>query len=156
MSLRLSNDKPSAIFRLRGTYTPANDGSGSHAALSSAANDAAMPDASATGDVHALLGISIETITSAMAQCASLPATGTASNIQSQPEAVEALARPIDPTALAEKIVKHLFNYLSSFVSGGGGFSPETYVPLGVITKWYENFLGKVKAGGLGFLERND
>jgi protein Hikeshi len=115
-----------------------------------------MSDAPITGDVHALLGISIETIASATAHCGSLPATGIA-NAQSQPYAPSgAVTKSMDPTALAEKIVKHLFNYLSSFVSGGSGLSPETYVPLAVITKWYENFLGKVKAGGIGFLERDD
>jgi hypothetical protein len=62
----------------------------------------------------------------------------------------------VDPTALAEKIVKHLFNYLTSFATGGEALSPETYVPLGAVTKWYDNFLGKVKAGGVGFLERDD
>lgn len=154
IAFRLSNQKPSAIFRLRGTYTPANDSSGSHAAFTSAANDATMSDAPITGDAHALLGISIETIDSVMAQCASLSTTGTA-NAQSQSSGYTiALTRPIDPTTLAEKIVKHLFNYLSSF--GGSDLSPETYIPLAVITKWYENFLGKVKAGGIGFLERTD
>ncbi|KAF8470369.1 hypothetical protein JB92DRAFT_3056095 [Gautieria morchelliformis] len=151
----LSNAKPSAIFRLRGTYTPADGSSGSHAAFSSVANGATMNDVSATGDLHALLGLSIEPLSSALAQCASLP--GTSSHIQPQPSGpAGALTRSIDPTALAEKVVKHLFNYLSSFVSGGGGLSPEAYVPLAAITKWYENFLGKVKAGGIGFLERDD
>jgi len=55
---------------------------------------------------------------------------------------------------LAERIVKHLFNYLSSFATSGG-VTPETYVPLGAITKWYESFLSKIKAGGTGFLERD-
>ena len=116
-----------------------------------------MADASMTGDAHALLGISIETVSSAVAQCASLPSTGVASNAQFQSSGLSgAIARSIDPTTLAEKVVKHLFNYVSSFVSGGGGLSPETYVPLTAITKWYETFLGKVKAGGIGFLERED
>ena len=117
-----------------------------------------MPDASMAGDVNALLGICIETVSSAMAQCASLPSTGISSNVQpAQPSGTAGvLTRSIDSTTLAEKIVKHLFNYLSSFASGGGGLSPEIYVPLTAITKWYEIFLSKVKAGGIGFLERND
>jgi hypothetical protein len=116
-----------------------------------------MNDVSITEDPHAVLGLSIETLSSALAQCASLP--GTSSNAQPQPSLAEpasVLTRSIDPTALAEKVVKHLFNYLSSFVSRGGGLSPETYVPLAAITKWYEIFLGKVKVGGISFLERDD
>jgi len=147
----LSNDKPSAIFRLRGTYTAANDTSGSHAAFSSAANDATMSDASsAGGDTQALLGISIEPLPTALAQCSSLP--------QTQAQSSGSVSRPTDPTALAEKVVKHLFNYLSSFATGTGGsaLTPETYVPLGAVTKWYDNFLGKVKASGTGFLDRED
>lgn len=59
-----------------------------------------------------------------------------------------------DPTVLAERIVKHLFNYVSGFVSGpGGGITPDSAVQMGVIAKWYENFIGKVKAGGVSFLE---
>ena len=62
-----------------------------------------------------------------------------------------------DPTMLAERIVKHLFNYISGFTGGGGGMmTPEAMIPMGVIAKWYESFLNKVKAGGVGFLERDD
>jgi hypothetical protein len=61
-----------------------------------------------------------------------------------------------DPTVLAERIVKHLFNYVSGFVGGGSGITPESAVPMGVIVKWYDSFLSKVRAGGVGFLERGD
>lgn len=62
-----------------------------------------------------------------------------------------------DATLMAERVVKHLFNYLSSFVgSGPGGFAPDVLVPMGMIAKWYDSFLSKVKAGGIGFLERGD
>jgi hypothetical protein len=60
-----------------------------------------------------------------------------------------------DPTLLAERIVKHLFNYVSGFV-GGSGVTPEVAVPMSIIAKWYESFMGKVRAGGIGFLERGD
>ena len=58
-----------------------------------------------------------------------------------------------DPTVLAERIVKHLFNYLSGF-AGGGGVTPESVVPMNIIAKWYDIFLSKMRAGGIGFLER--
>ena len=59
-----------------------------------------------------------------------------------------------NPTALAEKIVKNLFNYVSGFV--GGVVTPETFVPINVIVRWYEAFQAKLKAGGIGFLELVD
>jgi Protein of unknown function (DUF775) len=61
-----------------------------------------------------------------------------------------------DPTLLAERIVKHLFNYVSGFVGGGGGVTPESAVPMSIIAKWYESFMSKVRAGGVGFLERGE
>jgi hypothetical protein len=54
---------------------------------------------------------------------------------------------------LAERIVKLLFNYISDFTGGGSGLmSPQAMIPTGmsVIAK---NFLNKVEAGGVGFLE---
>lgn len=65
---------------------------------------------------------------------------------------------PPDPTLLAEKIVKNLFNYVSGFVPGGGSgqVTPDSVVPMGVIAKWYEKFMTKVKAGGIGFLDREE
>lgn len=63
-----------------------------------------------------------------------------------------------DPTLFAEQIVKNLFNYVSGFAPGGGGtaITPDSLVPMGVIAKWYEKFLSKVKAGGVGFLENEE
>ncbi len=59
-----------------------------------------------------------------------------------------------DPTFLAERIVKHLFNYISGFL--GDGLGPDVMVPMALVAKWYESFLGKVRAGGVGFLERGE
>jgi len=114
-----------------------------------------MRSASPAADVNALLGISIEELSSVLAQCGTLPVVSFLPN--SEPSAPGgAVARSIDPTVLGEKIVKHLFNYISSFATGGEGLTPDTYIPLGAIAKWYDNFLGKVKASGIGFLERED
>ncbi|TDL20679.1 DUF775-domain-containing protein [Rickenella mellea] len=137
----ISNDKPSAIFRLRGTYSSSTPLS--HAAFS---NPGTPADVSMT-DVPAVLGISVEPIPAIVSQLASLPSSLTPSRG----------VPGIDLTLLAERIVKHLFNYLSSFATGSSGtFSPENYVQLGTISKWYENFVNKVKVGGIGFLERDD
>jgi len=141
----LSNEKPSAIFRLRGNYAPQSSTSTAHSAFSSGTNtptinvDGPMDQAA---EVTAVLGFAIEPLTSILAQMATLP-TAVAKPQQS------ALS---DTTLLAEKIVKHLFNYVSGFVSGSG-ITPESAVPMGIIARWYESFIGKVKAGGVGFLE---
>ena len=49
-------------------------------------------------------------------------------------------ATPSDPGLVAEKVVRHLFNYLSSFSTA---LTPDSAIPLGVITRWYESFLTK-------------
>lgn len=139
LSLRLSNEKPSAIFRLRGTFTP-NTASSTHTAFSSAplsAQDIA-------NDVTAVLGLSVEPLVQIQTQMSTLPS------------AVAKSDPARDPTVLAERIVKHLFNYVSGFVGGGGGVTPESAVPMSIIAKWYDSFMNKVRAGGVGFLERGD
>ncbi len=73
-----------------------------------------------------------------------------------------ALAKPnpnpaADATLLAERIVRHLFNYLSSFVGGNpNAMAPDMMIPMGMVAKWYENFMGKVRNSGIGFLERQE
>ena len=140
----LSNEKPSAVFRLRGTYTPAQ--LQSHSTLSSA---------SAANDVTAVLGIAVEPIQTVEAQI------NAQANVQSTENQTQAGGNqlvkfgtqgPTDPAILAERIVKHMFTYLSSF----GSVSPETVVPLSIIRKWYDNFLVKVRSGSLAFLENQD
>jgi len=137
----LSNDKPSAIFRLRGTFS-------SQSTFNHASFQGAVDPSVATGDTTAILGISVEPLVDIQTQLSSLPS---------------ALVKPQsapDATLLAEKIVKHLFNYMSSFVSGSGGSSSvlarDSYVQMGVVTKWYENFMNKVRSVGIGFLDKQD
>ncbi|KAF9525256.1 hypothetical protein CPB83DRAFT_818788 [Crepidotus variabilis] len=131
----LSNEKPSAIFRLRSTFS---------SSTTSATQDRFSSFLAAPNDVIAILGLSIEPLAQLQVQLASLQSAGVL--VESRPD----LTR--DPAALAERIVKHLFNYISGFT--GGGVTPEVAVPMSLIAKWYESFLGKVRAGGVGFLER--
>jgi hypothetical protein len=136
----LSNEKPSAIFRLRGTYS----GETSSAAQNKFSTfSSAQPGAQQ--DVTAILGLSIE------------PLMQIQSQLQSLPSAVASPGSDLtrDPTKLAERIVKHLFNYISGFTSGGP-LSPDLAIPISLIAKWYETFLSKVRAGGIGFLERGE
>ncbi|KAJ7628734.1 hypothetical protein FB45DRAFT_919127 [Roridomyces roridus] len=138
----LSNDKPSAIFRLRGTFTNAQAQSTIHSALSTA--QSMMEDSHTAVDVTAILGLSIEPLADIARQ-----------QVPSGAGAVAAPAAGLrDPTVLAERVVKHLFNYISGFT--GGGVGPDVAVPMSIIAKWYESFLGKVRNGGVGFLERSD
>lgn len=60
-----------------------------------------------------------------------------------------------DATVLAERIVKHLFNYLSGFASGGP-LTPDVAIPMGTIVRWYESFISKIKNSGIGFLENQE
>ncbi|KAG6876330.1 hypothetical protein C0993_003966 [Termitomyces sp. T159_Od127] len=140
MVRQLSNEKPSAIFRLRGTFNQPGSSSAAHTAFSTTGASALA----GADDVTAVLGLAIEPLSQIQSELAALP----------QP-----LVRPIstsvqDATLLAERIVKHLFNYISGFV--GGIVTPELSVPMSVLAKWYDIFLGKVKAGGVGFLEKTE
>ncbi len=93
-----------------------------------------------------MLGISVEPLPQVLEQVSVLHAT------PSKP--TPALS---DATGLAEKIVKHLFNFISGFVSGSGtSLSPDSMVPMSLIARWYESFLAKARAGGVGFLDRQE
>lgn len=97
-------------------------------------------------EVTAVLGLSIEPLPQIQTQISGLPSAVAKSDTTDISK---------DPGVLAERIVKHLFNYVSGFV-GGSGVTPELAVPMNIIAKWYESFMGKVRAGGIGFLERGD
>lgn len=133
---RLSNDKPSAIFRLRGNFAASS--SETHAVFSGVSTPIA--DVTPHG-VQAILGLAIEPLPQILAEVAALPS---------------AVAQKRDPatdaTLLAERTVKHLFNYLSGFAQGGT-LTPESAVPMGMIVRWYDSFVSKVRNSGIGFLE---
>ncbi|KAI0800074.1 DUF775-domain-containing protein [Fomes fomentarius] len=135
----LSNEKPSAIFRLRGTYSAQS--TNTHAVFTDAANDAGP------SDVTAFLGLSVEPLPQIMQEVSVLPSS-----------VAKAQANPVaDATLMAERVVKNLFNYVSSFVGGNpSAISPDLMIPMGMIAKWYENFVSKVRSSGVGFLERQD
>lgn len=135
---RLSNEKPSAIFRLRGNFVSQTTSS------QAAFFNPAQPTTGA--GVTAVLGISIEPLPQIFEQVNALPSAMT-----------KPAPGPSDGAVLAEKIVKHLFNYISGFVSGSGtSLSPDSMVPMNLIARWYESFLSKIRAGGVGFLDRQE
>lgn len=61
-----------------------------------------------------------------------------------------------DPVYLAERIIKHLQNYINSFVGDKIAPGVDVAVPLSLLAKWYENFMTRLKTSGAGFLERNE
>jgi hypothetical protein len=156
---RLSNDKPSAIFRLRSAFSSISappSGISTPSAFTSAA-----PLSSAPGQVTAILGLALEPLEAIAAQLATLSQNQVqnAMNITPTPTPISSLA-PItkspDPIILAEKVAKHMFHYISGFVPAGTGIGPDSTVPMGIIARWYESFVGKVRAGGVGFLDRDE
>ncbi|KAF6756018.1 hypothetical protein DFP72DRAFT_964694, partial [Ephemerocybe angulata] len=147
----LSNDKPSAVFRVRGTFSNSSGGGGgggggggSGRVFGGVGGEGDM--GGMNEDVTAILGLAIEPLDAIAAQ---LPSPNGANNATSSSTALVKTPSLGDTVALAERIVKHLFNYVSGF-SGGQG---DVLVPMSVIMKWYENFTNKLKTGGVGFLE---
>lgn len=135
----LSNDKPSAIFRLRGNFN-SNQTSNAHSMFESTGTEPQSPN---SGSVTAVLGIAIEPLPQILQEVSTLPSaiTPTRNSVA-------------DATIMAERIVKHLFNYVGGFT--GGMMTPDTTVPLGIIARWYESFVGKVRVGGVGFLDNQE
>ncbi|KAH7101245.1 DUF775-domain-containing protein [Auriculariales sp. MPI-PUGE-AT-0066] len=131
----LSNDKPSAIFRLRGTYTSE---SSAHSSLSTA-----MTVGSSSSSTDLMVGIALEPLSAILEQ-------------QQQSHLSTVATAPVNATDLAEKIVKNLFNYLGSFVGGGDvrTLDPSTGVPIGYVKNWYDGFMSKLRNGGTAFLDR--
>ena len=133
---RLSNEKPSAIFRVRGTFGASDYAGSQRFTQTFQQSQALIPGSAASGNVNvtALLGIAIEPIDAVMSQIATLPSSSSKS--------------VADPAVLAERIARHLLNFTSSF-----GL---TSIPQRAIEQWYESFCGKVRAMGTSFLERVD
>jgi hypothetical protein len=129
---RLSNEKPSAIFRVRGSFGVSQ--------TSETSQQLILASSQASGTT-AQLGIAIEPIEVVMAQISSL---STPTN------------KPVgDPATIAEQVGKHLVNYLSGFAETVPG-TGQMYVPMNAVSRWYESFMNKIKAGGAGFLERQE
>lgn len=97
-------------------------------------------------DVTAILGLAIEPLDQIQVQMSTLNST----LVKATPDLTK------DPKILADRIVKHLFNYVSSFIGSSGTVTPDVAVPMSIVGKWYDSFMSKLKAGGVGFLERSE
>src|SRR5258708_6708864 len=130
---RLSNEKPSAIFRVRGSFGASQYAGSQRFTQSFQQSQSLIAGSIASDNVTALLGIAIEPVDAVMSQISTLQSTA------------KSVA---DPAVLAERIARHLLNFTSSF--------GVTNIPQRAIEQWYENFCGKVRAMGVSFLERAD
>ncbi|CAG8446361.1 3356_t:CDS:2 [Ambispora leptoticha] len=146
----LSNEKPSAIFRLRGTIIP---GSGSSSTnlnspkfLTGGNTSMDMNDMSdTTPQVTATLGISIEPIALVESQMANLP-----THVKT-----DSMLTPDNIGQAAANILKNLYNYVTSFATSSPPMGMQligqninmyqSYIPLKVFQDWYDGFMRKVK-----------
>ncbi|TNY24777.1 DUF775-domain-containing protein [Rhodotorula diobovata] len=140
----LTNAKPSAIFRLRGTFIP-----------SSAASTSSF--GTSGNSSTATLGISCEPLPAVEAQLAALGQTG--AGAAANPALATALvpAKPAgpDPVQLAALVGKNLFNAVGSFAQplpNGQG----SWIEFSLVERWYREFERKLRTTGVGFLLRSD
>ena len=142
----ISNEKPSAIFRINNPIA---------AALSQ--DEDAMVDESAptpmsltgTGDIT--LGISIEPAVEVSQQLALHKSERMQSPVEPTPSIALATCPP--PTKLlAQRIIRNAFNFLASFAGGSGG---NEVIPLRSFQDWWVKFEKKIELDP-GFLERDD
>ncbi|KAF8333037.1 DUF775-domain-containing protein [Cantharellus anzutake] len=131
----LSNEKPSAIFRVKSV------------------SQALVAEPS---DTEAVIGVSIEPFQAVLAQVASLSSNQAALVVTHPPTILPSpSSRLADPTFLAQQIGKHLFNFLSSFaVSGMKGQGDSVVFSMADLNHWYEKLVMKIRNGGTAFLER--
>ncbi|UZJ53158.1 hypothetical protein CBS101457_002478 [Exobasidium rhododendri] len=157
----LKNEKPSAIFRIKGLTQ--------HSTPSSSSSSTMQPPVTAATNTAAI-GISLESAVDVDTQMANLKgkdvsggraAVGTdMDGMQVESEGPESMALimsgPATDTsahatmalALAPRIANNAFSYLSSFAPDS---APQT-VPL--LKKWLEQFERKIKGQGIGFLAK--
>ncbi|RIB10183.1 hypothetical protein C2G38_2132724 [Gigaspora rosea] len=123
----LSNEKPSAIFRLRGSVIPGTN-------------------TSSNAFSFATVGISIEPIAMVDSQIATLPQTSnqpqTSSSGGITPELI---------SQITQNTLRNLYNYATSFATSSTPFgsqiigSGNTFISAKVFQDWYETFTRKVK-----------
>lgn len=184
-SFRLSNDKASAIFRLKAVRPP-NTGSTGHS------NDMTMEGdspGSRSTPITATLGISMEPIDVVISQISSMSSTSTSSTTTSSMSSIPSNAliplsaastssSPDSVVAMAQKVMSHLYNHVTSFatavlppgstvlvptggpgssmnvLAGGAQATDSSYLPVKAFNDWFQNVVRKAKADPL-FLSRD-
>ncbi|KAG0321670.1 hypothetical protein BGZ97_010636, partial [Linnemannia gamsii] len=186
----LSNEKASAIFRLK-----ANNGSKSATSAHAAGahiSDMSMDSSSSTttsvpttAPITATLGISIEPIDVVMSQIATLASSSSSSSTSSTVpsnalvplssiNSTTTTASPDSVAAIAQKVMSHLYNHVTSFATavvpqgstvlvptGGPGSAmgvlanqaDMSFLPVRAFNDWFQNVVRKAKADPM-FLTR--
>ncbi|ODQ52160.1 DUF775-domain-containing protein [Saitoella complicata NRRL Y-17804] len=143
----VSMEKQSAVFKLKGPGAAKTGG------------DEMMHDEAVSGPL--IIGIQLEPLESIGAQLQQMQqnmsgATTTGAGALIKP--------PPPPSTVADKIMKHLFNYLTSFATQNlpmgamalGQINPQTtYVPLKAFQEWYAKFTNRIRQDPT-FLDRED
>ncbi|KAM0753102.1 DUF775-domain-containing protein [Meredithblackwellia eburnea MCA 4105] len=143
----LSNHKPSAIFRLRGTFVA----SGQSAAAFATAG-------LANSDNVATIGIMCEPLEQVEAQVGAAGAGSKVADVtESASQAVVLASNGVasNPVLVAQKVATNLMHHVAGFAQplpNGGG----SWIDLNVVEKWYNNFERKLRTGGVGFLLQSD
>ncbi|KAI8592970.1 hypothetical protein BDZ88DRAFT_391351 [Geranomyces variabilis] len=163
----LSNDKPSAIYRLGGnkktTTTATTSTDGTMMMMMEDSNTLLMTTPGARSITPAKLGISVETVEAVMAQAeqhGGVSGLSTSSTGGSQaPTTAGALVKNVDPVLLTTKILESLYNYCSSFAGPlpplgsalfGGMDWGSTFIPLKALQDWFGVMQRKLKADPSG------
>ncbi|EJU01675.1 DUF775-domain-containing protein [Dacryopinax primogenitus] len=150
----LSNQKPSAIFRLRGILPGQSSATDTDMGMDDETGVSATSNSSA-GDM-AQIGLSIEPLDQVQQQVASLSNVSTSKSlVPVRPQMPPQAQTASDPVYLTELILKNLSNYLTSFTHDNT-LNPTNTVQIGIIQKWYENLMNKLRLRGTAFLERQD
>ncbi|CAG8716106.1 6391_t:CDS:2, partial [Cetraspora pellucida] len=158
----LSNDKPSAIFRLRGSAIPGTTNAftssnafsfGSTKLITNYNTDEMSMDvndlSSATISVTATLGISIEPVAMVESQIATLPQTSNQPQTSSSFGGISITPELI--SQITQNTLRNLYNYVTSFATSSTPFGSQiigtgnTFISAKVFQDWYETFTRKVK-----------
>ncbi|KAJ3160991.1 hypothetical protein HDU88_007478 [Geranomyces variabilis] len=165
----LSNDKPSAIYRLGGnkktttTTTTTTSTDGTMMMMEDESSTLLMMTPGARSITPAKLGISVETVEAVMAQAeqdggVSGLSTG-GSQAPTTTTTAGALVKNVDPVLLTTKILESLYNYCSSFAGPlpplgsalfGGMDWGSTFIPLKALQDWFGVMQRKLKADPSG------
>ncbi|BFZ62542.1 hypothetical protein YB2330_003643 [Saitoella coloradoensis] len=147
----VSMEKQSAVFRLKGQ----------DATKTGAGIDEMMDDQIGSGPL--IIGIQLEPLQNIGAQLQQMQQNMSGAATMGAGAGV-LIRPPPPPTTIADKIMKHLFNYLTSFATQNlpmgamalGQINPQTtYVPLKAFQEWYAKFTNRIRQDPT-FLDRED
>lgn len=138
----LSNLKPSAIFKLKGSFIPSPQTSTFTSNPLSTNNSAS-------------LGILLEPLASVEAQLSTLSTSASTTTLPSSSTEL-VLARPVanDPVSIAQKIALNCFTYLGGFALAAP--DGKSYIEMTAVERWYKQIETKLKNGGAGFLLQSE